>query len=389
MSDRLSRQRPSRRQWLRGLAAGGMAALALAGRKARAFLQLHPDLNVRQQEPLNAETPTSAFADFITPNELFFIRGHNRIPASGGPDRIEIAGLVDQELSITLEELEAMDPVTVTAVLQCSGNGRANYEPQVGGVLWDRGAVGNAEWTGVRLRDLLHRAGIGEGARHVRTAGVDEPIGPDGFPFLRSLPMARALHPSTLVAYRMNGEPLPREHGGPLRLVVPNWFGNHWTKWLGRIEVSRDEADGHYQKEAYRIPEYAIAPGTAPDPSAMETVTVMPVKSLFARPMNGSTVAPGRVEVVGVAWSGMGPIDRVEVAVGPEGNYRPATLVGPKRPFAWRHWRFDWQAEPGTYELRVRATDAKGLTQPDAVPWNPKGYIWNGVDRIEVRVANA
>lgn len=404
-SRRVEPGRTNRRTWLRRAVAGGAAAgLAPAwpgGGPAGAGAarpwprpelepEIDPRLIIKQEDPLNAETPVEYLASYLTPNELFFIRSHYAIPEPKRPWTVSITGLVDRELTLTLERLQEMEAVTITSVLQCSGIGRANYDPTIAGVLWDRGAVGNAEWTGVRLRDLLQRAGLDPEAVHVRFRGADDPESPDDAPWFRSLPRDRALDPTTLLVYAMNGEPLPATHGGPLRLAVPGWCGNHWMKWLRLIEAAREEATGPSQRVSYRIPKQPTAPGTFPDPETMVPITTMPVKSLFARPSDGQTIPNEPIELVGVAWSGDGRVERVEIAIGESDRWKPAELFGPDRPFGWRLWRFAWKPEGrGPVALRCRATDSAGYTQPSEVPWNPKGYLWNAVDRIEVQVKEA
>ncbi len=390
-----SRSEPNRRDWLR-LSLGGLAALgggfgpASRGWSKGLFAQDIEQLQVLQEFPLNAETPASAFDQFLTPNDCFFVRSHIEPPP---PERLEgwrltVSGLVDRPLNLGLEDLEAFEPVTVSAVLQCSGNGRAYFEPKVGGVNWVRGAVGNAEWTGVRLREVLARAGFTGEARHLHMHAADLPTATEPYRFIRSIPIDKAIDPDTIIANTMNGEPLPYQHGGPLRLVVPGWFGNHWSKWLERLVLAVGEAPGHYMEDAYRVPQKPIEPGARIDPAQMIPVTSMPVKSLFALPETGERLPAGQNEVVGVAWSGESRVERVEVAIDDEANWRPANFFGPETPHSWRQWKILWDAPPGRHVLRCRATDSAGNTQPDSIPWNPKGYLWNAVDRVEVDVVD-
>ncbi len=370
----------NRREILRGALAGAMLP-------PMAALADEPGLIVRSTQPLDAETPVEAFDRFLTPNRLFFVRSHFGPPAVGlAPWRLEVEGLVDRPLSLGLDELNAPARATTPAVLQCSGNGRAFFEPTIPGVGWDRGAVGNAEWAGVRLADLLARAGIQPGAAHVQLLGADLPPNPKTPAYFRSIPLARALDPSTLLATSMNGEALPRLHGGPIRLVVPGWAGNHWIKWLRKVIVARDEAPGFYMQTGYKIPKVPTPPGVDLKPTDVVPVTTLNVKSLIARPLAGATLAPGRVEVRGVAWTGDGVVDRVEVSTGPDAPWAPATLIGDPRPGTWRTWTFAWDAKPGRHALRARATDSNGDTQPEATPWNRSGYLWNGIDRVTCEV---
>ncbi len=345
-----------------------------------------PGLIIRNRQPLDAESPVEIFDQWRTPNPWFFVRSHFGAPALGlVPWTLEIRGEIQSPRTLTLEDLAGLEQVTFPAVLQCAGNGRGLFVPKIAGVEWELGAVGNAEWSGVRLRDLLERAGLKAGAKHVQLLGSDRPPNPKTPPFFRSIPLEKALDPHTIIATRMNGEPLPRLHGGPARLVVPGWTGNHWMKWLRTLTVSTNEAPGFYQQTGYRIPKNPVPPGETVKPDDLVPVTSMNVKSLIATPSRGALLAEGRQEVVGVAWTGEGRVTRVEVSVD-DGDWASATLEGPDHPFAWRLWRFPWLATPGPHTLRVRATDSSNQTQPETSPWNKSGYLWNGIDRVNCEV---
>jgi DMSO/TMAO reductase YedYZ molybdopterin-dependent catalytic subunit len=345
-------------------------------------------LIVRGERPLNAETPVSVFDRLLTPTESFFVRSHFRPPAVGlRPWVVRVEGLVERPFQINLKELDTLrlEPSSIVAVLQCAGNGRAFFEPVVPGVPWRKGAVGCAEWSGVRLADLIRHAGLQPQAAHVHTLTADIPPHPQTPPFLRSIPLDRALHPSTLLATHINGEPLPAIHGGPLRLIVPGWTGNHWIKWIRGLVVSSEEAPGFYQQTAYRMPLHPVPPGTNPPPDQLVPVTELNIKSLFARPEDGAIIASGRQRLVGAAWSGFTPVERVEISIN-RGPWTPAQLGPAASPFAWRIWQHEWDPTPGHHELAVRATDAHGTTQPESTPWNKSGYLWNGIDRVRVEV---
>ena len=346
-------------------------------------------LIVRSSMPLDAETPVEAFDRFLTPNDLFFVRSHFGVPATDlTPWRFDVDGLVDQPVSLTLGDLQTKyETVTIPAVLQCSGNGRSYYQPTIPGVGWDRGAVGNAEWTGVRLADLLRQARIQPEAAHVHLHGADLPPHPKTPAYFRSIPLARALELGTIVAFAMNGEPLPRLHGGPTRLVVPGWAGNHWIKWLRKVAVSRDEAPGFYQQTGYKIPKVPTPPGVDLKPADLVPVTTLNVKSLIARPLEGAQLAAGRVEIRGVAWTGNGTVAQVEVATGPDQPWQPARLEGEPVAGSWRTWTLAWDAPVGRHTLRARATDSNGQIQPETSPWNRSGYLWNGIDHVTCEIA--
>ena len=347
-----------------------------------------PGLIVRSKMPLDAETPVEMFDRFLTPNDWFFVRSHFGPPATTlAPWSLEVEGLVAQPITLSLDDLATKyENITLPAVLQCSGNGRANFEPIVPGVGWDRGAVGNAEWTGVRLADILERAGIQPEAAHVQLHGADLPPNPKTPAYFRSVPLARALERDTIVATAMNGQPLPWLHGGPLRLIVPGWAGNHWIKWLRKVTISRDEAPGFYMQTGYKIPKNPTPPGVDLKPSDLVPVTTLNVKSLIARPLAGAILPAGKVEVRGVAWTGLGVVDKVEVSTGLDAPWQPARLEGEARPGTWRTWTFAWDAPAGSHTLRARATDSHGQTQAESYPWNKSGYLWNGFDHVACQI---
>ena len=388
MSDPTPDGRTTRRDFLRrSIALGASGLLVPPAGSARAE---EPRLIVRSRWPLDAETPPEVLGREITPIRLFYVRSHFGAPAVGLTKRwsCEIVGGVRRPLSLSLDFRDRLAQVTIPAVLQCSGNGRAFYAPTVPGAAWGRGAVGNAEWTGVRLADLLEQAVVAPGMGHVHLHAADGPPMPKTPAYLRSIPLDRARAASTLLVTRMNGEPLPILHGGPIRLAVPGWSGNHWIKWLRTIVVARDEAPGPFMRTSYKMPLKPLPPGVDPKPDEVASITAMNVKSLIAGPSQGSVLRPGRNEIRGVAWTGgEAVVTKVEVSAG--GDWRAATLEGEARPYAWRPWRLALDLAPGPLTLRARATDSSGATQPESSPWNRSGYLWNGYDRVtsEVRPA--
>jgi DMSO/TMAO reductase YedYZ molybdopterin-dependent catalytic subunit len=355
---------------LGGFVMGPAWSVAEAGSPARSLI-------VRSLRPENLETPIDWLDRLAVPNDVFFVRSHFGAPEieAGRPLRIE--GLTRQTLDLALADLEAMAQTTVTAVLQCAGNGRALHESRVPGVQWAYGAVGQASWTGVRLRDLLERAGIASGAAHVGFEGADRPPKPTVPVFHRSIPLDRAIDPTTIVALRMNGERLSHAHGAPLRLVVPGWAGNNWMKWVRTIRVQKDETPGFYMQTAYRLPKTPVEPGTAVKPEDTVPVSTFPVKSTIARPADGSHQPRGTQEVAGVAFSGLAPIARVEVSVDGGTSWHDAALEGEPGIGRWQVFRYRFRAHPGRVTAVARATDAKGNVQPARSSWNPSGYFWN------------
>ncbi len=349
-------------------------------------------LTVRVTRPFDAETPVREFSSFLTPTHRFFVRSHFGPPPTDAVSEadwtLHVGGLVERSREFTLKDLRQFEPVTITAVVQCSGNGRAYYRPKVPGVQWERGAVGNAQWTGVRLRDVLAQAGVKEQAHHVQFQGADRPVVASVPLFTRSIPLAKALHPDTILAYEMNGHPLPLLHGAPLRVMTPGWMADSCTKWLTEITVQAEEAKGYYMQTAYRVPAKPVEPGASASGQTMMPVEAMVVKSLIAAPQEGETVGPGPVTIQGVAWSGEAKVVKVEVSLDEGRTWEPARLVGEDQPCAWKQWQIVWQPkEHGARTILCRATDDRGQMQPMTSPWNPGGFLWNGWDRVNVTVA--
>jgi DMSO/TMAO reductase YedYZ molybdopterin-dependent catalytic subunit len=363
-------------------AAGSAATATAAGAEVEMIL--------RNSRPLDLETPVTALDALdhrLTPNDAFFVRSHLSTPKIKPNWSLDVGGMVNRARELSLADFAKLEQVTVPGVLQCSGNGRGNFVPRVPGVPWERGAVGCAEWSGVRLADLLELAGVRKGAGHVHFLGADPPPSPKTPVYLRSLPIERALERDTIVATRMNGEPLPFLHGGPMRLVVPGYTGNHWMKWLMRITVAQDEAPGVYQQSGYRLAKASLPPGAAPKPSDTVPLTWMNVKSLITFPAEGSQLQAGRNEVRGVAWTGRGHVTKVEFATDRQPQWVAAELKGEPRQGGWRTWRVVWDVpQAGKYTLRVRATDSNGETQPETPAWNKSGYLWNGIDHVHCEV---
>ncbi len=274
----------------------------------------------------------------------------------------------------------------MTATLECAGNGRAFYDPPVAGVQWTKGAVGTARWTGVRMADVLKRAGVRNTGQFVVMNGADRALGtmPD---FVRQVPIDKAMHPDTIIAYEMNGAPLPPVHGFPLRVIVPGWEGAYAVKWLASLRVVEREFDGFWVASGYRYPTKRVAPGAAVDAKDMAPLTGLVVKSLITKPLDGATIAPGKIDVAGFAWAGEVGIARVDVSVDHGSSWQPAKLTGENARYTWR--RFETQvdaAKPESFLILARATDANGLTQPMTPPWNPSGYLWNAPDAVRVEV---
>jgi DMSO/TMAO reductase YedYZ molybdopterin-dependent catalytic subunit len=366
----------------------GLAALAAGVLPASARAEGETLLQ-HSGSPQNLATPTQYFDRLITPTAAFFVRSHFGPPAVDPSRKLKISGMVKRPLQLGAPELKKLKEVTLTAVLQCAGNGRALHAPRVAGVQWIHGAMGQATWTGVRLADVLEQAGMASEAAHVRITGADAPPKPTVPAYVRSLPLSRALDPTTLIAYRMNGEPLSLAHGAPFRLIVPGWAGNHWIKWLADIHVQKEEAEGFYMQTGYRLPKQPVEPGSAVPPDQMIPVTRFPVKSLIGRPSDGGSTQVGPQEVAGVAFSGGAAVARVEVSIDGGAKWAEATLEGDAGPGQWQVFRYRFEAQkPGTYQALARATDARGAIQPEKAAWNPSGYFWNAWHRVSWTVTS-
>jgi DMSO/TMAO reductase YedYZ molybdopterin-dependent catalytic subunit len=342
------------------------------------------DMIVRSARPEDLEMPLDGFRDLITPAERFFVRSHHYVPAIDIESwRLNIDGEVQNSAALSFAELQRLPRAEMTSVLECAGNGRGLFDPTVPGIQWEYGAVGNAKWAGFRLRDVLQRAGLKPGAQHILFSGADAP--PGTMPkFERTIPVEKALDSNTLLVYDMNGVALPVQHGFPLRLVVPGWAGDSWVKWVTHIRVLDRNFDGFFMKTAYRHPESPVPPGTAVDPAKMVPVTNLAVKSVIHTPLPGAEVRAGvPLQIAGVAWGSR--LTTVDVSVDGGKSWSAAALGDAPGEFSWKPWFYTAAApSPGKYTLMARARDAAGQEQPVEQPWNPSGYLWNTVQRIEV-----
>ena len=332
----------------------------------------------------NSGMPLEALRYDVTPAGLHYLLIHFDIPyADPAGWRLHVAGLVEQPASIDVEDLKKLPSRTLRVTLECAGNGRGQGTPRYPSVPWLEEGVSTAEWTGVPLAEMLHRARIRNSARDVVFHGTDR-----GFDrgiehnFARSLPPAEALRDEVLLAYAMNGAPLLPQHGAPLRLIVPRWYGMASVKWLQRIEAIDRPFDGVQQASSYH---FRRAPGDQGEPCRL-----MRVNSLMVPPgipdfySRRRTVEPGANEIYGRAWSGAAPVERVEFSV--DGAWQEAELEAQGPLSAWRGWRVQWNARPGERQLACRATDAAGNVQPLEPPVDLSGFGNNGIQRIPVTV---
>jgi DMSO/TMAO reductase YedYZ molybdopterin-dependent catalytic subunit len=319
----------------------------------------------------------------VMSNARFYIRNHFQIPnLNAGDYRLAVGGLVRRELSLSLRDLMQMPSQTFFATLECAGNGRTNFDPPIPGEKWVFGAVSTAEWTGVPLKALLDRAGIDSSAREILFRGADRGTVEDSsgtIRFERSLRLDEAGESEAILAYVMNGEPLPIHHGFPLRLIVPSWYAVASVKWLTDIELIGQPFAGHYQMEKYW---YEWRRGSE---DAREPVTRMRVRALITEPSQGSEIGCGDITIRGVAWSGVAPIDRVEVNTGDA--WHRANLIGEPSRQAWQRWELVTRINAsGPATLRARATDRAGRVQPEHTEWNRLGYGNNSIQEVAISV---
>lgn len=349
-----------------------------------------PELMVLAAPELNAETPAHLLDDDITPLSRLFVRNSGTMPAFSADETaawtLTIDGCVHTPRTWTVAELERFETVTRVAVIECAGNGRAFFSDPAGQPPWRQGAVGCVAWTGVMLRDLLTQCGLRPEAVYTGHHSPDRSLDGTKPAVSRGLPIAKALAPETLVAYALNGEPIPPLHGGPLRIVAPAYPGSAWQKWLTRIAVRDCEHDGERMTGFhYRLPQRPVRPCETLDPSDFAVITDMPVKSLITCPRAGFVVPAGEpLAVRGQAWSGHTPLAGVDVSIDAGRSWQAARL-GPLRDvFAWRRFETTFSnPPPGAIEIVARATDVAGSAQPlESAPWNPRGYCNNTVHRV-------
>lgn len=344
-------------------------------------------LIIRSTRPPDFETPVALLDSFITPVEHFYVRSHLPIPqVDASAFSLKIDGEVGSPLTLSLDELKKLPAVTVTITLECAGNGRAFFEPALAGIQWEKGAVGTARFTGARMADVLKKAGVKTSGLNVEMHAADRPLGTMPA-FVRQVPMQKAMHPDTILAWDMNGQPMPLVHGGPLRAMIPGWEGAYSVKWVNHLNVLPKDSDSFWVASGYRYPNKRVAPGAAVDAKDMEPLRGLAVKSLITTPANGASLAAGKVMVGGFAWAGDNEITKVDVSIDNGSTWQPARLTGERAPFAWRRFEFEFAAsKPQSYLILSRATDAKGNMQPAVSQWNPSGYLWNQYDSVRVEV---
>jgi DMSO/TMAO reductase YedYZ molybdopterin-dependent catalytic subunit len=388
----------------------GMAALATSFGSLKAFAQdtvtlpfgngerplvkypqKRPMIGLTQRPP-QLETPFSIFNDGpITPNNAFFVRYHLAgVPLDIDPDKftLEIKGKVDHPLKLSLKDIRKLPAVELVAVNQCSGNSRGLFEPRVAGGQLGNGAMGNARWRGVPLKTVLANAGVQAGAKQVTFNGMDGPVMDTTPDFVKALDLDHAMDGEVMLAYGMNGEDLPVLNGFPLRLIVPGYYGTYWVKHLNEITVIDTVFDGFWMKSAYRIPDTpcgCVEPGTAP--KATIPINRFTVRSFITSVTDGAKLKPGTTTLKGIAFDGGKGIKDVAVSVDGGKNWTPARLGKDLGKYSFREWKLPVKLAAGSYELKVRATNNAGDTQPGEPRWNPAGYLRNVVETVRVTAA--
>ncbi len=369
-------------------AAGGPKPLKMDGKA---------EIMVIQERPLNAETPEHMLDDDVTPNAKYFVR-NNGLPPDVPTDprawKVKIDGEVNTPLELTVGELQQRFPLaTYRLQLECGGNGRSFFSPETRGNQWGNGAAGCAEWTGVRLRDVLQAAGLKPGAVYTGHYGGDSHLSgnPNQPSISRGVRIAKAMDEHTLIAFRMNGQPVPHIHGGPARLVVPGWAGSTSQKWLTRIWIRDKEHDGSGMGGfSYRTMKTPMIPGGKGDEKDTLILESMPVRSIVTNPANGAELPDGtrRLNLRGAAWAGDRTVRAVDISVDYGTSWQPAQLGAQANRFAWQRWTATATLpSAGYYEIWSRATDSDGKMQPHvAGNWNPQGYGGNPLHRVAVLV---
>lgn len=391
----------SRRDWLAATSLTGLAALAGCSPEKPPvvqatvpapvdapydqLLQFPGKIPMRaiNDRPPCLETPWEYFKTEITPNDAFYVRWHLQPPPiTEATWKLKLSGHVDKPLELSLAELRKMPATSVVAVNQCSGNSRGLFEPRIPGAQWNNGAMGNARWTGVKLADLLKQAGVKAGAIDVTFAGLDKAGAPTVADYVKSLPMEVANLDNVILAYDMNGVPLPPLNGYPLRLVVPGWFATYWVKTLGEISVLNKKYDGYWMQKAYRIPQTGQA--DKPGNLAKDTIPInkLVVRSFFVTPADRTEIPAGKpILLEGMAFDGGSGIKAVEVSEDKGSTWKGTQLGEDLGPYSFRRWKISWTpSQPGNYQLQVRATSHAGETQSATPTWSRSGYLRNVIE---------
>jgi DMSO/TMAO reductase YedYZ molybdopterin-dependent catalytic subunit len=400
----------TRRSFLGQAGAGGLALVSGSawaapsielplpgGPRDRALTTAFPQkgtMILQRTRPPLLETPFEVFdRGVFTPNDQFYVRWHWAViptEVDVGAFRLSVRGHVDKALSLSLKDIvDGLPRVELAAVNQCSGNSRGFSQPAVPGAQWANGAMGNAKWTGVRLKDVLDRAGVKPGAGQVRFAGLDQPV-VDGAPkFMKSLALDHARDGEVMIAYAMNGEQLPLLNGFPLRLVVPGWYSTYWVKMLDRIEVLDTPDDNFWTRSAYLIPD---TPGADMTPG-QAGVTMVPINRMVPRSFvtnlkDGATLKAGAPTLLrGIAFGGSTGVKAVDVSLDDGATWRPTTLGNDEGRYSFRQWQTEIAPAAGPVSVMVRCTNSDGLAQPRTMNWNPSGFMHSVIETLHLTAA--
>ena len=375
---------------------GGLIPSALADSLENFKLQGKRGLTVLNDRPINAETPAHLLDDDVTPNDRHFVRNNGipseaamRMDASGWT--LSVDGEVEKPLTLTLQDLKSnFEVVKLKLQVECGGNGRAAFNPPAKGNQWTVGAIGNAQWTGVRYRDVLKAAGVKSNVVYTAHFGTDAHLSgdPNKLPISRGVPIDKAMEPHSLIAFEMNGAPIPALNGFPVRTICPGWPGSTSQKWLRRIQLRDVVHDGPKMTgTSYRVPRYNVAPGTKVPKEDFVIIESMPVKSLITSHRSGHSQGDKSMRVRGHAWAGDRRVKALHVSTDFGATWVKADLKPPPNPYSWQRWSVDLSfPQAGYYEIWARATDDAGVMQPFAINWNPKGYLNNSMHRIAVTI---
>jgi DMSO/TMAO reductase YedYZ molybdopterin-dependent catalytic subunit len=351
-------------------------------------------LILQRTRPPLLETPMEVFdQSVLTPNDKFYVRWHwSNIPTSVDVNsfRLAVRGQVNQSLSLSLDDLMSFPRVELVAINQCSGNSRGYFQPRVPGAQWSHGAMGNARWTGVRLKDVLDRAGVKAGAVQVQFNGMDEPVVPDAPDFMKSLDIDHARDGEIMLAFGMNGEPLPLLNGFPLRLIVPGWYSTYWVKMLNDVEVLEQPDTNFWMKTAYTIPDTPYA-NVQPGQTGFKSVPIsrMGPRSFITNIKSGDSLQAGAATLVrGIAFGGDTGVSRVDFSSDGGKSWQQAQLGKDEGKYSFRQWQLRFAPpERGSSVLMVRCTNSSGETQPDSPNWNPSGFMRNVIEQTRVVVS--
>lgn len=341
--------------------------------------------------PPQLETPLSAFKADFTPNEYFFVRWHlSRIPTKIDIDtfRLYVGGAVERPMALSLQDLKTkFPPDSIVALAICAGNSRASFNPRVPGSQWRNGGMGNAKWKGVKLKDILSAAGVKKNAVDITFQGMDRPPLPQTPAFIKSLHISHAMDGEVMIAYEMNGRPIPMLNGYPLKLVVPGWYATYWISSLNDINVLTDSFDGFWMKKAYLVNKDGSF-NESPGDLAKSTVPITKINlhSVFVSPASGETIPSGKDYVIeGLAFDDGTGIQKVELSFDDGRTWKETKLNPELGRYSWRRWKYTWLPVSGTVHIRVRATGNDGHTQVDK-QWNRSGYARGFIEQVDINV---